>query len=80
MADTKTTKTVADPWKEEVEIKLPKATNGEPNYVIASVNGRAFKIQRGIKVKVPAPIAEVIEHSFLAQDEADSFIESRTEK
>ena len=81
MAEAKTTtKAVVDPWKNMVEIKLPKATNGEPNYVIASVNGRVFKIQRGVKVEVPAPIAEVIEHSFLAQDEADNFIEEKTEK
>ena len=77
--ETKATK-VADPWKEMVAIKLPKATNGEPNYVIASVNGKAFKIQRGVKVEVPAPIAEVIEHSFLAQDEAEEFIENKAEK
>jgi len=80
MADTKTTKVAEDPWAKKVEIKLPKASNGEPNYVIASVNGRAFKIQRGVKVEVPAPIAEVIEHSFLAQDEAEEFIETKADK
>lgn len=80
MAESKTTTKTVDPWKNMVEIRLPKATDGSPNYLIASVNGRAFKVKRGVKVKVPAPIAEVIEHSFEAQDEADSFIEEKTDK
>lgn len=78
-ATEKVTKT-NDPWSDMVEVKIPKAVNGEPNYVIASVNGRIFKVQRGIKVEVPAPIAEVLEHSFEARDEADEFIESLTSK
>ena len=71
-----TMETGNDPWKEMVEIKLPKAPKGEPNYEIASVNGRVFKIKKGEKVKVPAPIAEVIEHSIEAQEEADEYMES----
>ena len=73
-AKEKVTK-VKDVWDEMVSIKIPKATNGEPNYIIASVNGRIYKVQRGVKVDVPAPIAEVLEHSFEARDEADAFIE-----
>lgn len=83
MATTKTEETVKiekkaiDPWKVMKRIRLPKATNGEPNYSIASVNGRVFKIKRGIEVDVPAPIAEVIENSFDMQDKADEYIESK---
>lgn len=72
--------TVTNPWDKKVEVMLPKATNGDSNYLIASVNGRVFKIKRGVKVEVPAPIAEVIEHSFNAQNEADEFIDAKTEK
>lgn len=75
--ETTTTNKKVDPWKKMVEIRLPKATDGEPNYIIASVNSRVFKVKRGVKVKVPAPIAEVIENSFEEQDEADAFIESK---
>lgn len=63
----------SDYWNEMVDIRLPKATNGESNFIIASVNGKAYKIQKGVKVAVPAPIAEVIEHSYMAQEEADDF-------
>ena len=66
----------ADPWAKTVEIKLPKAAQGEPNYITAGVNGRVFKIQKGVAVKVPAPIAEVIRHSFEARDAADQYLES----
>lgn len=63
----------SDYWKEMVEIRLPKAVKGEPNFIIASVNGKTFKIQKGVKVEVPAPIAEVIENSYLASEEAEAY-------
>ena len=71
------TETVKDAWSEMVTINIPRATDGEPNYKIASVNGRVFKIQRGVNVEVPAPIAEVLQHSFEAQNAAIEFIEKK---
>lgn len=69
----------ADPWGQMVEIKIPKTADGSANYIIASVNGKVFKVMKGVNVRVPAPIAEVIEHSFEAQDEAELFIASASE-
>lgn len=66
-----------DPWKEKREIRLPKAPKGEDNFLIASVNGRVFKIKRGEAVEVPLPIAQVIENSYQDADAADEFIESK---
>lgn len=63
-------------WDEKVKIRLPKATDGGDNYVIASVNFRDYKIKRGVEVEVPLPIAEVLQHSFEAEEEADAYIES----
>lgn len=63
-------------WDQKVKIRLPKATDGGENFVIASVNFRDFKIQRGVEVEVPAPIAEVLQHSFEAEEEADAYLES----
>ncbi len=71
------TEAIADPWSNMVTINVPRATNGAPNYIIASVNGRVFKIQRGVNVEVPAPIAEVLQHSFEAQNAAIEFIEKK---
>lgn len=69
-----------NPWKEMVSIKIPKAPKGGENYVIASVNGRVYKIKRGTTVEVPAPIAEVIRHSEEMQDEADRYMEEQLKK
>jgi len=66
-----------DPWKQMKTIKLDKAAPGEENYVIASVNGKVYKIKKGVVVDVPAPIAEVIEHSREAEEAADMYIESK---
>lgn len=71
---------VTDPFKEMVSIKLPKALDGDVNYCIASVNGRVYKIQKGITVKVPAPIAEVLKNSFVAEERAEMFIEANASK
>lgn len=68
-----------DPWTQMVEIKIPKTADGSANYIIASVNGKVYKVMKGVNVKVPAPIAEVIEHSFEAQDEAELFIAGASE-
>ena len=69
----------SDPWKKMEKIKLLKKDDGSPNYEIASVNGRVFKIKRGETVEVPAPIAEVIQHSEDALEAADRYMESKAE-
>lgn len=69
----------SDPWKKMEKIRIPKKDDGSPNYVIASVNGRVYKIKRGEAVEVPAPIAEVIQHSYDAQDAADLYRESKAD-
>ena len=68
-----------DPWKKIEKIRIPKKEDGSPNYVIASVNSRVYKIKRGETVDVPAPIAEVIQHSYDAQDAAELFMESKAD-
>ena len=76
--ETKSVKaTSKDPWKDMVEIRLPKPLMNEENFVIASVNGKVFKIKKGIPVKVPAPIAEVLEHSLEAEEAADMYIQGK---
>lgn len=77
---TKEVLTNEDPWKQMVTIRLPKLENGESNYLIASVNGKVFKIQRGVEVDVPAPIASVIRRSYEAQDYADAYLEKVSNK
>ncbi len=61
---------------EKVTVKLPRAASGEGNYITASVNGKVYKIKRGVPVEVPTAIAEVIANSEIAQDMAIEYIES----
>lgn len=89
MATTKKTVTVEDevieakavkevkkgPWAAKVSIQIPRSNEGEGNYLIASVNSRVFKLQRGITIDVPAPLAAVLQNSFEAQEEAIRFID-----
>ena len=63
-----------DPWKKKVTIRIPKSVDGSANYLIASVNGKVFKIMKGVNVDVPAPIAEVVEHMFEAEEATELFI------
>lgn len=69
-----------DPWGKMVTIKLPRPARGEENFLIASVNGRVFKIQKGVSVDVPEPIAECIEEMFEAEDAAEAYMESKEYK
>lgn len=64
-----------DPWKVMKTIILPKAPKGEPNYQICSVNGKVFKIKKGVEVDVPQPIYEVLVNSQKAAEAADEFVE-----
>ena len=66
---------------EKVTVKLPRANRGEDNFVLVSVNGAApTKIKRGVSVEVSPEIAEVLEHSFAAQDYAEDTIEAEVKK
>lgn len=46
-----------------VKIRLPLLKNEEVQEVFVAVNGRRFKIKRGVTVEVPACVEEVLRHS-----------------
>ena len=58
-----------------VKIMLPRGRKNEENFVIVSVNGHSFKIMKGVEVKVPAYVAEVLENGRMMADEARRFVE-----
>ena len=43
-------------------VLLPRGRKQEENFVIVSVNGRSWKIMRGVEVRVPVCVAEVLEN------------------
>lgn len=66
--------------KKMVKIKLPRGQEGEANFITASMNGKVYKIQRGVSVDVPKGLAEVIYNSDIARDRAIEYIEAKAEE
>ncbi len=65
--------------EELVVIRLP-LTREDTSDVFVRVNERTWMIQRGVDVKVPACVAEVLEHSEDAMRESLEFQEQHRSK
>jgi len=62
---------------ETVMIRLPRASYGEEETVFVGVNGKGYRIQRGVDVEVPRSVAEVLRNSEEAKDAALRYAGSR---
>ena len=60
-------------------ILLPRGRKNEENFVIVSVNGRSFKIMKGVQVQVPDYVAAVLENSRMMAEEARRYVEKMAE-
>lgn len=58
-----------------VKILLPRGRKNEENFVIVSVNGRSWKIMRGVEVSVPDYVAEVLENAQMMADTARRYVD-----
>ena len=58
-----------------VKILLPRGRKNEENFVIVSVNGRSWKIMRGVEVEVPLCAAEVLETARMMESTARSYVD-----
>ena len=48
--------------KEDMKkVFLPRGRKNEENFVLVSVNGRSYKIMKGVEVEVPECVAEVLD-------------------
>ena len=83
MAET-TKKTVDNATKKEVKkvkVKIPLMPGEKKDHAeFFSVNGRNYRIQKGIWVEVPEEIAEVIENGEKAEDYAMEYIDNLNKK
>ena len=61
------------------KVLLPRGRKNEENFVIVSVNGRSFKIMKGVEVEVPDYVAEVLENGRAMAEEARRFVEKMAE-
>ena len=71
---------MAKTTNDTVTIKLPKAARNEADFITASLNGKAYKIMRGIPVEVPRALAEIIRNSETAEAAADAFVAIQKDK
>lgn len=60
-----------------VKILLPRGRKNEENFVIVSVNGRSWKIMRGVEVSVPEYVAEVLENGRMMAEAARRYVDER---
>ena len=58
-----------------VKILLPRGRKNEENFVIVSVNGRSWKIMRGVEVEVPLCAAEALENARMMESTARSYVD-----
>ena len=60
-----------------VTVTLPRGRKQEENFVIVSVNGRSWKIMRGVEVSVPDYVAEVLENGRMMAEAARRYVDER---
>ena len=60
-----------------VKILLPRGRKNEEHFVIVSVNGRSWKIMRGVEVSVPDYVAEVLENGRMMAETARRYVDER---
>lgn len=58
-------------------VLLPRGRKQEENFVIVSVNGRSWKIMRGVEVSVPVCVAEVLENAAMMAEAARRYVDER---
>ena len=56
-------------------VLLPRGRKQEENFVIVSVNGRSWKIMKGVEVQVPDFVAEVLENAQMMADTARRYVD-----
>lgn len=62
-----------------VKILLPRGRKNEENFVIVSVNGRSYKIMKGVEVEVPETVAQVLENADMMAEQARRYMEQVAE-
>jgi hypothetical protein len=62
MAKDKTTTEAEKPQDDTVEMMLPLVP-GEPDTIFVGLNGKGYTIQRGETVRLPKPVAAIIQDS-----------------
>jgi hypothetical protein len=62
-----------DPMKELTTVFLPRATGKEENFILVGLNGKVWKIMKGVPVQVPRPVAAILAESNRAERRLDEW-------
>ena len=63
--------------KEDMKkVFLPRGRKNEENFVLVSVNGRSYKIMKGVEVEGPECVAEVLENSRMMAEAARRYVDA----
>ena len=69
-----------DPMNELVSLTLPKATGKEEDFVFVGLNGKGYTIRRGVTVRVPRPVYDILAESRRQARRQEEFIRTRQEQ
>lgn len=62
-----------------VTVNLPRATGKEEDFVFVGLNGKGYTIRRGVSVRVPRPVYEILRESLRQQQRQEDFIRRQQE-
>lgn len=60
MAETKEKFVEKDPWKDLVNVYIPKTSESDEDAQFVSINNRDFLIKKNVDVAVPRPVAVLL--------------------
>lgn len=72
----KKTEPVKEKIPDKVRIRLPRPTKGEDDTKLVGVNGKVYRIKKGVEVEVPRCVAEVLANAERAADKAFEYSQS----
>ena len=58
-----------------VAVCIPRGRKQEENFIVVSVNGRSWKIMKGVTVEVPDYVAEVLDNARVMAEEARRYVD-----
>ena len=69
----------SDPMRELVTVSLPRATGKEEDVVFVGLNGKGYTIRRGVAVRVPRPVYEILAESQRQEQRQRDYIRRQQE-
>lgn len=62
-----------------VNVTLPRATGKEEDFVFVGLNGKGYTIRRGVTVRVPKPVYEILAEARRQEQRQEDFIRLQQE-